>query len=161
MDHGRKSNGSNGFINMEEVENKNLGETIKERRLARGWSITDAAKAAGLHRSYWGRLEQGFYTSPSPPYLLQVAQAIDLPVGELYALAGYEQPDELPTFRPYLRAKYNLPPGAIRELEGYFEFLRNQYGIPKDKPVFPPKEKAKASQPKVQRPAKDFDRRAA
>ena len=147
---------------MEEVEHKNLGETIKERRLARGWSITDAAKAAGLHRSYWGRLEQGFYTSPSPLYLLQVAQAIDLPVGELYALAGYEQPDELPTFRPYLRAKYNLPPGAIRELEGYFEFLRNQYGIPKDKPVFPPKEKIWSNPPgKSKRPSKDEDRRVA
>jgi|HubBroStandDraft_6_1064221.scaffolds.fasta_scaffold678529_1 transcriptional regulator with XRE-family HTH domain len=143
---------------MEEVKSNKLGATIKARRLARGWSITDAAKAAGMHRSYWGRLEQGFYSSPSPLYLLQVARAIELPVGELYAMAGYEQPDELPTFRPYLRAKYNLPPGAIRELEGYFEFLRNQYGIPKDKPVFPPKEQTNS---KAQRPPKDSDRRAA
>ena len=80
---------------------------------------------------------------------------LKVPFEDLYALAGYKTPDELPTFRPYMRAKYDLPPEAVRELESYFEFLRNQYGIAKHEPVFPPKPSKKKSGSKAS------DRRAA
>jgi hypothetical protein len=62
-----------------------------------------------------------------------------VPVADLYGLAGYEIPEGLPTLQPYLRAKYDLPPEAVADLERYFELLRNYYGVPKDQPVFPPK----------------------
>jgi transcriptional regulator with XRE-family HTH domain len=148
------------FMEMKEVGIQKLGAVIRERRLARDWSITDAANAAGFHRSYWGRLEQGYYAAPAPRYLKRVAEVLEMPFEDLYALAGYETPDELPTFQPYMRAKYDLPPEAIRELESYFEFLRNQYGIAKHEPIFPPKPaKAKGDEKAVG--DKTSDRRAA
>jgi hypothetical protein len=64
---------------------------------------------------------------------------LQLPLEDLYSLAGYESPKGLPSFKPYMRAKYDLPPEAVADLERYFEMLRNYYGVPKDKPIFPPK----------------------
>ena len=72
---------------------------------------------------------------------------------DLYGLAGYESPERLPSFRPYLRAKYELPPEAVADLERYFELLRNYYGIPKDQPVYPPKKAIKPKGDPTQRRA--------
>lgn len=127
-----------------------LGEYIRDRRLSRGLSLNDAAKVSGLHHSYWSKLENGFYKGPSPVHLQVIARTVEVDIEDLYALAGYEIPERLPTFKPYLRAKYNLPPEAVADLERWFDFLRNQYGIPKDQPVFPPK-KSQPSRPPTDR----------
>jgi transcriptional regulator with XRE-family HTH domain len=125
----------------QEVKNQALGEAVRARRLARGWSLADAANASGLHHSYWSKLENGFYQTPAPKYLQIIASVLEMPIEDLHGLAGYTVSKELPSFKPYLRAKYDLPPEAIAQLESYMSFLRNQYGIPKDQPVFPSKRK--------------------
>ena len=126
---------------QEPTEKKNapLGEFIKSRRLARGMSRQGVATASGLDYSYLGKLEAGEYRMPSPEALRLIAEAIDCKPADLYVLAGYKIGGELPGFGPYLRSKYHLPGEAIEQLESYFAFLRNQYGIPEDEPVFPPK----------------------
>ena len=78
--------------------------------------------------------------APSPKHLQAIARALNVSIEDLYGLAGYDIPERLPTFTPYLRAKYELPPEAVSDLERYFELLRSYYGIAKDQPVFPPKE---------------------
>lgn len=122
-----------------EKKNQSLGEFIRDRRVSWGLSLDDAAERSGLHMSYWSKLENGLYDAPSPKHLQSIARALDVPFEDLYGLAGYEIPERLPSFKPYLRAKYELPPKAVAELERYFELLRAYYGIPKDQPVFPPK----------------------
>jgi transcriptional regulator with XRE-family HTH domain len=122
-----------------DIPNQSLGEYIRARRLARDLSLSDAAELSGLHFSYWSKLENGRYASPSPKHLKVIAKALEVSFEDLYGLAGYDVPERLPTFKPYLRAKYELPPQAVAELERYFELLRSHYGIPKDQPVFPPK----------------------
>lgn len=124
------------------VGNKDLAEFIRLRRVSLGISCMDAAKACHLDRSYWNKLENAHYHQPAPELLQRIAKVLQVAPEDLYTLAGYAIPKSLPTFRPYLRAKYDLPPEAIAELERYFDLLRNYYGIPKDSPVFPPKEKA-------------------
>jgi transcriptional regulator with XRE-family HTH domain len=119
--------------------NKPLGEFVRDRRESRGMSLSDASLASGLHHSYWSYLEAGKYKNPRPAHLQLVAEVLEVSVEDLYGMAGYEIPKRLPSFRPYLRAKYDLPPEAISDLERYFDLLRNHFGIPKDKPVFPPK----------------------
>ena len=81
---------------------------------------------------------------PSPKPLDLVADAIRAKPSDLYTLAGYKIGGDLPGIGPYLRSKYYLPPEAIDQLEGYFTFLRHQYGIPEDEPVFPPKPRDEA-----------------
>lgn len=123
------------------VKNKGLGDFVRRGRESRGLSLKDAAAASELDPSYWGKLEAGRYAMPSPLALERVAEVIACGVEDLYALAGYEPSGGLPSFRPYLRARYHLPPEAIDQLEGYFRFLRHQYDIPADQPLFPPKDR--------------------
>jgi transcriptional regulator with XRE-family HTH domain len=128
-------------------KNQTLGEYIRERRVSRRLSLADAADLSGLHLSYWSKLEDGQYESPAPKHLMTIARALNVDFEDLYGLAGYESPERLPSFKPYLRAKYELPPEAVADLERYFELLRSYYDIPKDQPVFPPKSK-EVSKPK-------------
>jgi transcriptional regulator with XRE-family HTH domain len=122
-------------------KNQTLGEYINQRRASQSWSLSDVAARSGLHLSYWSKLEAGQYDAPSPKHLQIIAKTLGVHFEDLYGLAGYESPERLPTFTPYLRAKYELPPEAVADLERYFELLRAYYGIPKDQPVFPPKKK--------------------
>ena len=122
-----------------EIKNAALGEFIKTRRESLNITKADASRKSGLDYSYWVKLETGIYQMPSPKALDLVADVIDCKPADLYALAGYRIEGELPNFAPYLRSKYYLPPEAIDQLESYFNFLRHQYGIPEDQPVFPPK----------------------
>ena len=123
--------------------NLTLGEFVRLRRQSMDLSLADAASASDLDPSYWNKLENGHYQSPAPQHLQTIARVLGVPTEDLYGLAGYDIPERLPSFQPYLRAKYDLPPEAIADLERYFELLRNYYGIPKDRPVFPPKPRAK------------------
>ena len=122
-----------------EIRNAALGEFIKARRESLNITKVDASRRSGLDYSYWVKLEAGIYQMPSPKALDLVAEVIEAKPADLYALAGYRIDGELPNFGPYLRSKYYLPPEAIDQLESYFNFLRHQYGIPEDQPVFPPK----------------------
>lgn len=123
-------------------KNQELGDFIKARRLSRGLSLHQAATESGLHYSYWSKLEAGQYAHPAPKYLMAIAQVLQVRFEDLYGLVGYELPDALPSFSPYLRTKYgDLPPEAVADLERYFQLLRAFYNIPDDQPVFPPKPK--------------------
>jgi len=127
-----------------ETKNAPLGEFIKTRRESRDITKADAVRQTGLDYSYWVKLENGVYLMPSPKALELVAAVIGVEPADLYALAGYRINGELPSFGPYLRSKYHLPPRAIDQLESYFTFLRAQYGIADDQPVFPPKDRTDA-----------------
>jgi transcriptional regulator with XRE-family HTH domain len=141
-----------------EKKNQSLGEYVRERRESRGLDYYQAAERSGLNHTFWRKLEDGVYEAPSHRSLQAIAKTLAIPIEDLYGLAGYGIPARLPSFRPYLRARYELPPEAVAELERYFELLRNYYGIPKHEPVFPPKPKAK---PTDQKRATKPTRRAA
>lgn len=128
--------------NPTENSDNKLGNFVKERRTSRGIDLSEAAFQSGLHHTYWRKLEAGEYRMPSPLALDRIGEVLECQPADLYALAGYKPTGELPTFKPYLRAKSpHLPPEAIDQLESYYKFLRAQYGIDDDQPVFPPKPK--------------------
>src|SRR5579884_2514090 len=127
--------------------NRRIGKYVRARRLSLGLSLANAAEASNLDQSYWNRLENGYYQKPDPRLLPAIAETLQVDVADLYALAGYPVPKQLPGFQPYLRAKYDLPPEAIADLERYFDLLRNYYGVPKEQPVFPPKRQKRPKKP--------------
>ncbi len=137
-----------------DTRNQTLARYIKTRRLSRQLDVRTAAEQAGIDATYWWKLEAGQYESPSPKYLQRIAEVLDAPLNDLYALAGYKLPNgDLPSFTPYLRSRYHdLPPEAVADLERYFDLLRNYYDIPADQPVFPPKPREKKS---TSRPSAD------
>jgi transcriptional regulator with XRE-family HTH domain len=131
-----------------EKKNQTLGTYIQERRLSRGWSLDEAAARSGMHKSYWSKLEAGQYESPSPKHLKVIGKTLGVHIENLYGLAGYDIPERLPSFVPYMRAKYaDLSPEDLEGLKRYFELLRNYNGIPDDQSVFPPKARADDEQP--------------
>lgn len=104
-----------------------LGEYVRRARLKRKLSIRQLAAAAHVDFSWLARLERGLYSSPDPRHLRQLARVLAVGPTDLYALAGYEGGETLPGFAPYLRAKYDLPPEAIAQLEAHFELLNQKY----------------------------------
>lgn len=137
----RKIDSKEAAINdmSKDKRNQPLGEYIKERRLSLGLSVVAASAAAGLDHTFWRKLEAGQYASPSPKALAPIGRVVGAPLEDLYGLAGFEASDGLPSFAPYLRSRYDLPPEAVVQLESYFKFLRDQYGIPANRAVFPSK----------------------
>ena len=108
---------------------KQLGRLIKQYRQAKGLSLRNAAEPMRVHHSYLARLEAGDYEVPKPQQLKTIARVLDIPIEDLYALAGYVVEDRLPDFGPYLRTKYDLPDEAVERLDEYFQMLKERYGV--------------------------------
>jgi transcriptional regulator with XRE-family HTH domain len=76
------------------------------------------------------RIEQGVIAAPKPDKLSKIARALGLSLAEVYARADYTVPNDLPTLRPYLRAKYrDLPPEAVEQIEAYADRLARRHGV--------------------------------
>jgi transcriptional regulator with XRE-family HTH domain len=102
---------------MNDERARRLGEYIKAHREAQNLTILTLASRAGIDDGGLSRLEHGKVPYPRPNTLCAVATALHLPLADLYALAGYVVPDELPSIKPYLHAKYaELPEDVITEL---------------------------------------------
>lgn len=144
-----------------EKKNQPLGEFVRRRRESRGFDHYEAERRSGIDHTTWRKLEAGSYESPSPKTLQAIADTLKVPLDELYLLAGYKLSGKLPTFTPYLRARYHLPHQAVQELERYFEMLRSFYGIPDDQSVFPPKPKDQTPKSIPKRSPAKSKRRAA
>ena len=114
---------------MNQDSMRQLGRAVREQREAKGWSTRQLASVVGVHMAQIVRLEQGSVQSPSAETRAAIAEHLQLPLADLFGLAGFAAPTELPSFRPYLRAKYReLPPDALTELERSFEEIAKKYG---------------------------------
>jgi len=64
-------------------ELKAIGARIREVRRSRGISQEDAARLAGIDRSYFGRIERG-KINVSAVYLLKIARMLHCSVGAFF-----------------------------------------------------------------------------
>lgn len=107
-----------------------LQSLLVRLREASGLSIRQLEARSGVNRSIISRLERSEVLSPTPETLIRLAEALGADASELLMAAGYTatRAAALPSFRPYLRAKYgHLPPGAQAELAAYLERLEADY----------------------------------
>ena len=115
---------------MESEQAKKLGRRLRARREELGLSLRQLAERAETTDTTIIRIEQGAYSAPAPDKLSRIAEALGLSLADVFALADYVVPGDLPAFTPYLRAKYrSLPPKAVADLEHYFDKLAARYGI--------------------------------
>ncbi len=108
-----------------------LEQLIRETREERGLSIRKLAELAGLHHSFVSKLEAGHYDNVSPETLMALAKAMDVSPADYFTLAGFQIPDSLPSFGPYLRSRYGeqLTPADREALTHMFDvFRRNHHG---------------------------------
>jgi transcriptional regulator with XRE-family HTH domain len=61
---------------------RDLGERVRQNRIARGWSQEDLAERSNLHRNYIGGVERG-ERNISLINILKIAKAFDLDPSEL------------------------------------------------------------------------------
>lgn len=115
---------------MQDSKGHRLGNYIKNKRMEKGMTGRELARRVEVDDSYIVRLEQGSYNAPRPITLQNIAAALDLPISDVYAMADCEYPTELPSFHPYLNAKYaELPVEAISSIHDYFLEVASQHGI--------------------------------
>jgi transcriptional regulator with XRE-family HTH domain len=106
-----------------------LGRAIRRKREERGLGVRGLETASGVNVSSIVSLERGDILAPQPDTLKALAAALNVPVSDLFTVAGWLPADELPTLKPYLRAKYReLDEAAIADLEHYAETLTRKYG---------------------------------
>jgi transcriptional regulator with XRE-family HTH domain len=92
---------------------KQLGRVVREARNRCGLGTPRLAERVSVHQTTLVRLERGEIARPDPALLMELSQQLDLPLAELYELAGIP----LPSLRPYLRAEYGLSEGAIDQIQ--------------------------------------------
>lgn len=124
----RKANKEHLTIMNEDQANK-LGAFLRQARHSKGLSTRQLSRQTGVDQSLVVRIEGGQLKNPRANTLAAMATALELSVSDVYALADYLPPTELPSFMPYLRAKYGeLPAEAVEQLERSFTRLARRYG---------------------------------
>lgn len=114
---------------MDDNRQPRLGEVLRARREQLGYSQYGLEAVSGVDHSVIGRIESGHIAAPAPDKLARLASVLRLNVADVFLLAGYAAPRQLPSFRPYLRTRYgNLPPEALAQLDAYFERIQQAYG---------------------------------
>lgn len=140
---------------MNPEQAKELGRQLRAKRDDLGLSVRDLEKLAGVDNGTIVRIEQGAFAAPAPDKLSRIADALGLSLADVFSLAEYVVPDDLPNFAPYLRSKYrDLPPLAVKELERSFQRIAKRYGLD---PAGPAPGEDEQPEPKPTKPKKGGD----
>jgi transcriptional regulator with XRE-family HTH domain len=120
---------------MESSQVKRLGQTLRARREKLGLSQRQLAAQASVSDATIVRIEHGEFNAPAPDKLSRIAEALGLPLADVFALADYVVPSQLPSFQPYLRSRYrNLSDDALKDLDQAFARIVRRHGYEPDGP---------------------------
>jgi transcriptional regulator with XRE-family HTH domain len=115
---------------MRPDEAQKLADLLRMKRETLGLSAHEVARRAGVNVGTVTRIELAQIPSPRPESLTAIGDVLGIPAADLFAVADWLPRKELPTFRPYLRAKYReLPDEAIAEIEGFLTQLARKHGV--------------------------------
>jgi transcriptional regulator with XRE-family HTH domain len=114
-----------GEIDMNQQQARVLGNLLRAKRQELGFSTYQLAAAAGVNSSTVVRIELGQFAAPRPDKLAKFAKALGMNLGEIFAMAGYIVPEELPDLDIYLSTKYpDLSKSDLRKMELTLKELR-------------------------------------
>ena len=104
---------------------------VRQRRQELGLSMRELESRSGIHNSRISRWEQGIEMPDRVDVLRSLARGLAVPLADLYAVAGIDIPEILPSHRPYLRSKYGttLPEEALDRIADYADRVAAQYGV--------------------------------
>jgi transcriptional regulator with XRE-family HTH domain len=89
-----------------------LGRYLDDARQQAGYSMRKLAASTGYPMSRINRLLKDEVGRPSPATLMQLSDALNLPVCGLFTLAGHPYP----SLDDILRADYRLPDEAVAKI---------------------------------------------
>ncbi len=102
---------------MNDEQAQQLGEYIKYLRTECNMNIRQLAERAGIDNGGLTRLERGAIRAPKPTTLCAIARALDVSAADMFAIAGYTVPHDLPCIEQYLKVKYDcIPPDDAWEI---------------------------------------------
>lgn len=113
-------------MGMTPTQAKQLGAVIAKARAKKGLSIRELAAQLEVHASWVGFLEQGRYVDPAPDRLARIAELLDIDASRMDRLTRGAVSEGLPELRTYFRAKYDLTPEEIEQVERYVRRLRSK-----------------------------------
>ena len=121
---------------MDREQAKKLGTYLQNARQAKGLSLIALAEQCDVADSTISRIETGAFRAPAADKLAQIAEALDVPLADVFAMAEYAVPADLPSFMPYMRSKYKeLPDAALDDIERYAQKLARKHGVTLDGPL--------------------------
>jgi transcriptional regulator with XRE-family HTH domain len=111
------------------------GAYLKKLREERKLGVRELARRAGISDGNLSRIENGTRI-PQPNTLRALAIGLDVPLSDLFAMADYVVPSELPSMVPYLHARYgHLPEAVFAEVTEYFIQLAEDHELELDGPI--------------------------
>jgi len=102
---------------------RDIGFQIRRHRRARSWSQEQLAERVDLVFTYIGNIERG-EANPTIGVLLRIADALDIPIGMLFATPEFEEEteNEIEELRVLLReTPPELVPTAVKALRTFIE----------------------------------------
>lgn len=108
-----------------------LGRYLKQLREEQGLSIRHVARQCKIAPSYLAKIEAGdTFKTIGIATLIKLSKFYGIPVSAILKEAGFieSREDDLPELGQYLRAKYQLSPQAIRDMEMAKEIVIKKYG---------------------------------
>ena len=95
-----------------------IATMLREARLQSRLTAREVARRAGVDVGSVTRIELGQIAQPTRDVLTAIGGVLGISAADLFTAADWLPTNELPTLRPYLRAKYReLPANAVDELE--------------------------------------------
>lgn len=115
---------------MDREQAKQLGVYLRAARTSQQLTLLKLAEITGIHDVTLGRFEAGAFAAPQPDKLVRIAEALGLPLADVFSRADYAVPADLPSFTPYMRSKYgDLPDEAVAQIERYAQKLAKKHGV--------------------------------
>ena len=91
---------------MTEAERQSLAKMLRSRRIELGLSAREVARQASVDNATITLLEQCKIMHPRVETVRALADALDIPLADIYSATNWLPEGELPSLRPYMRAKY-------------------------------------------------------
>ena len=115
---------------MTPEEATQLASRLRRAREQKGLSAAEVARRAGITTGTVTRIELGQIAAPRAESLLAIAAVLDIPASDIFIVMNWLPSDQLPSFSPYLRSRYqSLPEEALAEIQGVFDRIAEQYGL--------------------------------
>lgn len=107
-----------------------LGKYLKELREEQKLSIRSVAKSCSMAPSHLAKIEAGdTFKTIGVETLVKLSKFYGIPVSSMLKEAGFidSHESDLPELAQYLRARYQLSPQAIRDMEMAKEIVDKKY----------------------------------
>jgi transcriptional regulator with XRE-family HTH domain len=110
---------------MAKDEAQRLAKTLRKARESAALSVRQLETQSGVPKTVISRFEHT--GTGSAQNLLDIARALELSASDLFAQAGRPLPKLSNTLPAMLRAEYDLPPEAIKEVQRNIEVIARRY----------------------------------